>query len=235
MDFHLAFHWMCRRVGILPGSESTGQMEFTGEWGHKHKRQECQPESSSLLRVGRHDRRTAVVGQRWDKIILQLEYGMNISNYTDTKTHPCRVIHTQTLGTRFPKNCCPFSELKDTVISLSDAPWGWDRKPCWISTKYASWLPTCVGKCVTTMKHACGFPSVPQTNTSSPRRTACILVDNSWITIWGKTRPSHLESGQGWVAAPGGGFPPVTQNPCLSVFSAPKYLCFVTILTVSLH
>lgn len=46
---------------------------------------------------------------------------MNTFKYTETKTHTCRIIHTQTLEARFSKTFCPLSEHTDTFISHSDA------------------------------------------------------------------------------------------------------------------
>lgn len=75
---------MSQRVGILPDSESTGQMEFT----EVIKRQKCQLENSSLLHVGMtlQNDNCAGAGMKEDNLTGRIQNG-HLYLHRDTNTH----------------------------------------------------------------------------------------------------------------------------------------------------
>lgn len=113
-----------------------------------------------------------MVGARRDKIILQLEHGMDIANDTDTHTRTCRSDTPKPQRPGVSQRTAVLSQTRPTRPPAAGLPEGRKRKALLKLQQVCS--PAArprVGKCVIAVKHACGFfPSDPQTDTCSPRR-----------------------------------------------------------------
>lgn len=148
-------------------------------------------------------------------------------------THMQSRTHTQTLETRFSNNFCPLSDRLTHSSARAMQHESEMENLAKFPHRRLAGCPVMLANVSSPWNMPVVFPAFHRLSTPQEND---ILVDMNWIKICGQnsSRPPGVRAGGGWQH-----LEVVSQlchrTPALPMFSLPKYLCFVAILTVSLH